>query len=149
MEQIAVVGCKMGECPQCTVPPKELGILDDYPLRNLENILAALAKYDSDPHDFVKACQEAGVKPIIHPFWEDLPYCNIHLSITVTVFYSLRYFSRLSARLGLGARVRRTRVKVRSASKRQAHQAHAPSGSGSLRTRGYEPFVSLSYLISM
>ena len=32
MEQIAVVGCKMGECPQCTVPSDELGVFANYSL---------------------------------------------------------------------------------------------------------------------
>ena len=89
MKQIAVAGIKLGECAQCTVPRDELGELDEYPLRSLEAILAALAKFDSDPDTFIQACREAGVKPIIHPFWEGLPYADICLSITPDILHQL------------------------------------------------------------
>lgn len=88
-EQATVVGCKGGECPQCDVPRDELGILGSYSLRDLEAILDAHAKYETDPAGFAKACRDAGVKPVIHPFWEDLPYCNIFLSIMPDILHQI------------------------------------------------------------
>lgn len=88
-EQTTVVGCKGGECPQCDAPRDELGILGSYSLRDLETILAAHAKYETDPAGFAKACREAGVKAIIHPFWEDLPYCNIFQSIMPDILHQI------------------------------------------------------------
>ena len=32
---------------------------------------------------------KAGVKPIIHPFWENLPYCDIHWCITPDILHQL------------------------------------------------------------
>ena len=89
MEQIMVVGCKMGDCPQCDQPFNKLGELTSYPLRNTPKILSALRVYDDDPAEFLKASREAGVKPIIHPFWENLPYCDIHLCITPDILHQL------------------------------------------------------------
>ena len=89
MEQIAVVGCKMGDCPQCDQPFKQLGDLVSYPQKDIVAISAALKVYDQDPAEFLKACREAKVKPIIHPFWENLPYCNIHLCITPDILHQL------------------------------------------------------------
>jgi hypothetical protein len=90
MENIAVVGCKMGECPRCQVPPASLGRSNpQYPLRNLNKTLDALAKFDQDPDTFAQACSEAGIKPIPHPYWEDLPYVNIFQSITPDILHQL------------------------------------------------------------
>lgn len=89
MEHIAIVGCKMGECTTCEVPPKNLGDTDKYPLRDLESVLDALHKIDEDPTQFLQACRAAKVKPIIHPFWENLPYCDIHLCITPDILHQL------------------------------------------------------------
>ena len=89
MEQIAVVGCKMGDCPQCDQPFNKLGELTPYPIKNMTTISAALRVYDEDPAEFLKACREARIKPIIHPFWENLPYCNIHLCITPDILHQL------------------------------------------------------------
>jgi hypothetical protein len=90
MEQILVVGCKMGECSECQVPPHELGIgVDKYKTRNLGTIRAALATYHTAPNRFTSACRDAGIKPIVHPFWEDLPHCNIFRCITPDILHQL------------------------------------------------------------
>ncbi|KIP01057.1 hypothetical protein PHLGIDRAFT_53274, partial [Phlebiopsis gigantea 11061_1 CR5-6] len=89
MDQIAIVGCKMGECPTCEVPSDCLGDNQKYGLRKLEEILEALHTIETDPAHFLRACRDAGVKPIIHPFWEDLPYCDIHLCITPDILHQL------------------------------------------------------------
>ncbi|KAG2114919.1 hypothetical protein BD769DRAFT_1629978 [Suillus cothurnatus] len=38
---------------------------------------------------FVHACSAAGIKPIIHPFWEDLPFANVFHAITPDVLHQL------------------------------------------------------------
>ncbi|GJF00687.1 hypothetical protein PsYK624_169850 [Phanerochaete sordida] len=88
-EQANVVGCKHGECPQCDASKLELGVLGSYSLRDLEAILDAHAKYETDPAGFAKACREAGVKAVIHPFWEHLPYCNIFQSIMPDILHQI------------------------------------------------------------
>ncbi|KAJ7795008.1 hypothetical protein B0H14DRAFT_3496465 [Mycena olivaceomarginata] len=82
-EQCLVTGIKSGECPTCVVPNEELGdfFKDMFEPRDLDAVLAALAKADGNATDFTRACAAAGVKPIYHPLWEDLPFVNIFLSI--------------------------------------------------------------------
>ncbi|KAJ7733721.1 hypothetical protein B0H14DRAFT_3117949 [Mycena olivaceomarginata] len=89
-EQCLAAGCKMGECPTCLASPDELGDLEAlYEPRDLTAVLDALAKSDGDATDFTRACIEAGIKPIHHPFWEDLPFVNIYLSITPDILHQL------------------------------------------------------------
>ncbi|KAJ6479726.1 hypothetical protein C8R45DRAFT_1054433 [Mycena sanguinolenta] len=87
-----VTAIKTGECPTCVVPRDELGEdpeETDFPLRDLENILAALDTLDQGPTVYTKACAEAGIKPVYRPFWEDLPYTNIFRSITPDILHQL------------------------------------------------------------
>lgn len=93
LEQIAMVCCKMGECPECQCPHDDMGNFDaKYDTRDLKNILAALELYDNPDYsitEFTRACENAGVKPIVHPFWEGLPYCNIFRCITPDILHQL------------------------------------------------------------
>ena len=89
-EQLLVTGIKNGECPKCEVPRDEIGDNNAmYPLRNLENILDALSQVDETPTIYSNACKHAGIKPIYHPFWEDLPYVHIFRSITPDILHQL------------------------------------------------------------
>ncbi|KAF8840735.1 hypothetical protein BDN67DRAFT_902984 [Paxillus ammoniavirescens] len=89
-EQILISGAKTGECPGCDIPRGSLGSPDEpCAFRHLKNILDALALVDEDPLQFTKACATAGVKPLFHPFWEDLPYCNIYRALTPDVLHQL------------------------------------------------------------
>jgi hypothetical protein len=54
-----------------------LGEDSDFPLRDLEAILTALESLDEGPTIYARACEEVGIKPVYHPFWEGLPYTNI------------------------------------------------------------------------
>ncbi|KAJ7940032.1 hypothetical protein B0H13DRAFT_2226250 [Mycena leptocephala] len=75
-EQCLVTAIKAFECPTCEVPRDELGEETNYPLRDLENILAALDTLDEGPTVYSQACADAGIKPIYRPVWEGLPYTN-------------------------------------------------------------------------
>ncbi|KAF7369562.1 hypothetical protein MVEN_00286300 [Mycena venus] len=89
-EQVLVTATKTGECPTCPVPRDELGSLEDlYEPRDLVAVLEALNKADGNATEFTRACVEAGIKPIYRPFWEDLPYVNIFLSVTSDVLHQL------------------------------------------------------------
>lgn len=88
-EQLLVTCLKNLECPGCPVPRDELGDGTVYPLRKLQEVLDALQCFDDGPTDFVRACKSAGIKPVVHPFWEDLPYVNIFCSITPDVLHQL------------------------------------------------------------
>ncbi|KAG2349243.1 hypothetical protein BDR05DRAFT_1028905 [Suillus weaverae] len=73
-EQLLVTGIKFGECPKCDIDVDEMD---------------ALAALDEGNLLFVCACSAAGIKPIVHPFWEDLPFTNIFRAITPDVLHQL------------------------------------------------------------
>ncbi|KAI1789741.1 hypothetical protein LXA43DRAFT_948029 [Ganoderma leucocontextum] len=90
-EQLLVTCCKNGTCPKCNVPSSELGDVSapDRPLRDLDKVLTALDEVGNTATAFSKACREAGIKPISHPFWTGLPYVNIFLSITPDILHQI------------------------------------------------------------
>jgi Plavaka transposase len=76
-EQVLTTAMFTGECPVCSMPRDHLGKYDcDNPvlLQELEHVLEVLDSFDEDPAGFLQACKAAGVKPIVKPFWKDLPY---------------------------------------------------------------------------
>ncbi|KAJ7709363.1 hypothetical protein B0H16DRAFT_1679153 [Mycena metata] len=88
-EQVLVTAVKTGECPTCEVPRDKLGDDAEFPLRDLENILAALDTLDDGPAIYAQACADAGIKPVFHPFWEGLPYTNIFQAISPDILHQL------------------------------------------------------------
>ena len=63
---------------------------DEYEYRDLGNILDALSAFDDpDAQIFVRACRDAGIKPVVHPFWENLPYANIYQSVAPDMLHQL------------------------------------------------------------
>ena len=88
-EQVLITGCKTGECPKCTITPEEVGTASEpsRPLRDLGKVPDALAALDRGPRAFTSACREAGIKPLFHPFWQDLPYTDIFLAITPDILH--------------------------------------------------------------
>ena len=50
----------------------------------------SLAKIKAGHRDgYATACADAGIKPIVQPFWENLPFADIYLSITPDVLHQL------------------------------------------------------------
>ncbi|OJT04957.1 hypothetical protein TRAPUB_4260, partial [Trametes pubescens] len=90
-EQLLVTCCKNGTCPKCAVSREDVGSSMDTnrPLRDLKKVLGALNTFDDGPTAFSRACREAGIKPVVNPFWKDLPYVNIFRSITPDILHQL------------------------------------------------------------
>ncbi|KAJ7489503.1 hypothetical protein FB451DRAFT_1337209 [Mycena latifolia] len=89
-EQALVAGIKVGDCPTCPIPRDKLGDFEEmYEPRDLTAVLEALAKSEGDTGEFTRACNDAGIKPIYRPFWDDLPFVNIFLFITPDVLHQL------------------------------------------------------------
>jgi hypothetical protein len=76
-------------CPKCPIPKDELGEDTSLPVRSLPPIFEALSAVDDGPTAYANACKEAGIKPVIHPFWENLPYVHIYRSITPDILHQL------------------------------------------------------------
>jgi hypothetical protein len=92
-EQILTTCTKTGECPVCPVSRDELGEYDTNDptpwLRDLDRILEALDSFDDNPGDFLQTCSNAGIKPVVNPFWKELPYVHIYRSITPDILHQL------------------------------------------------------------
>jgi len=76
-------------CPKCPISKDELGEDKALPVRALGPVLEALSAVNDGPGTYSNACKEAGIKPVIHPFWENLPYVHIFQSITPDVLHQL------------------------------------------------------------
>ncbi|KAF8871151.1 hypothetical protein BD779DRAFT_1680609 [Infundibulicybe gibba] len=89
-KQLLVTGIKSTSCPKCKVTKEDLGN-PTAPLENrdLEGVLRALMPVSGDPLEFTRACKHNGIKPVVHPFWEDLPYVNIYRSITSDILHQV------------------------------------------------------------
>jgi hypothetical protein len=88
-EQALVTCTYYGRCPKCLVHHEELGEYARSPPRDYDAALETYRLADGDVHVFNSACQEAGLKPVFHPFWEALPLVNIYLSITPDILHQL------------------------------------------------------------
>jgi hypothetical protein len=91
-EQVLTTATFTGECPICPTPHDRLGEYDHntpVALRELEQVLDVLDSFDEDPAGFLQACKTIGIKPIVEPFWKDLPYAHIFRSITPDVLHQL------------------------------------------------------------
>jgi len=89
-EQLLATGIKFGDCPKCDVV-KDDTESNTVPLhlQNIGEVLDALVALDQGNLAFVRACAAVGIKPLIHPFWEKLPFANIFQSITPDVLHQL------------------------------------------------------------
>lgn len=76
-------------CPRCPIAKNQLGENHCFPPRDLGPILEALHSLRDGPAAYAKACEAAGIKPVVKPFWENLPYVHIFRSITPDVLHQL------------------------------------------------------------
>ncbi|KAI0261454.1 hypothetical protein BC834DRAFT_972717 [Gloeopeniophorella convolvens] len=88
-EQVLVTGTYNGRCPKRMVPRDELERPTRYPPRTPDSVRDALLLADEDPSAFHAACGAAGIKPIYHPSWENLPFSDIFVSITPDILHQL------------------------------------------------------------
>lgn len=88
-EQLLVTCCKNMCCPKCTVASEDLEDNELSPLRDLGEILDALDTLDQGPTAYARNCDEAGIKGVVKPFWQYLPYVDIFRSITPDVLHQL------------------------------------------------------------
>jgi hypothetical protein len=87
-KQLLVTCCKNGECPTCKTAHDDLGLYQgEYNLCDIHKILRALDTLDKGPTAYARACHDAGIKPVVRPFWQDLPYSNIYQSITPDILH--------------------------------------------------------------
>jgi len=90
-EQVLVTCVKTGNCPKC---PAERDKLGDYSVsldqRDFISIRATLSKgVNGDVRNYNAACARAGIKPVYHPFWFQLPYVDIFQSISPDILHQL------------------------------------------------------------
>ncbi|THU96048.1 hypothetical protein K435DRAFT_665236 [Dendrothele bispora CBS 962.96] len=87
-EQVLVACAYYGDCASCECPKDELGV---YPCchsrRNFGAAVRAAKFLGTD--QWVESCHEENIKPIQHPFWEDLPYTDIFRSITPDILHQM------------------------------------------------------------
>ena len=89
-EQVLVTCVKTGECPTCPAPRDDLGNPEHTgPPRELPPILDALDTITEGPTRYNQACKDAGIKPVQHPFWKNLPFVNIFQSITPDILHQM------------------------------------------------------------
>jgi hypothetical protein len=86
-----LVACTYNQrCPKCMVPRDELkSNATTFPLRDFKAATSVFALSDGDPTTFHAACRSAGLKPTYHPFWQDLPFTDIFLSITPDILHQI------------------------------------------------------------
>ena len=63
--------------PRCPIAKDELGENYCFPAMDLGPILEALCTLHDGPVAYAKACEAAGIKPVVNPFWANLPYVRI------------------------------------------------------------------------
>ncbi|KAI0683028.1 hypothetical protein C8Q76DRAFT_772508 [Earliella scabrosa] len=90
-EQLLVTCCKTGTCPKCAIAREDVGATTDpkRPLRDLDKVLEALEKASGSATELSQACRDAGIKPIPRPFWLDLPFVNIFVSVTPDILHQV------------------------------------------------------------
>lgn len=93
-EQIMISCSKSGTCPKCRVPHKKLGDPAASEARTPSWTLSVIrdAKLTTATHDqFSTKCMAQDVDGSVYsPFWKDLPFLDIHLSLTSDVLHQLK-----------------------------------------------------------
>ena len=86
-EQCLVTCTYQGRCPKCLVPHDQLGESIDFPPRANADANDVYCLAEIDVQRFHRACREAGLKPVYHPFWQSLPFVDIFQSITPDILH--------------------------------------------------------------
>jgi Plavaka transposase len=88
-EQALVTCTYNGHCPKCTVSHDQLGEFQRYPTRVHSDALDIYHLADDNAYLFHRACREARLKPVYHPFWHTLPFADVYQSITPDILHQL------------------------------------------------------------
>jgi hypothetical protein len=88
-EQALVTCTYYGHCPKCKVPPGSLSEYKSFPSHFQSAVIDTYLLANGNTFTFHSGCQNAGLKPIYHPFWERLPLVDIFLSITPDILHQL------------------------------------------------------------
>ena len=88
-EQALVTCTYNGRCPKCLVRFDQLREFQSFPSRLQSDALKTYCLVDEEVATFHRACREAGLKPVFHPFWESLPSADIFQSITPDILHQL------------------------------------------------------------
>lgn len=92
-EQCLVTCTKGNMCPKCQRSAKDLHLSEPGLPRLPEwtiNIMDQARRTSKTRGQYFTATQEAGLSGgVYRPFWQDFPYCDIHLSITPDVLHQL------------------------------------------------------------
>jgi len=86
----ALVTCTFnGQCPKCLVPCGQLGEYNSFLLHIQSSMISTYHLADGDMRQFHQTCREAGVKPVVNPFWASLPLGDIFVSITLDILHQM------------------------------------------------------------
>lgn len=85
-EQCLIACCKENHCPKCLVPSKKRGDTVEYPLRDPKTTATVIE--DKIAGKKTPQFTHAGLKEV-HPFWANLPHCNIFECITPDILHQL------------------------------------------------------------
>jgi hypothetical protein len=88
-EQALVTCTYQGRCPKCKVSRDQLGEFGEFPPRARTDAIDLYRLADDDVYQFHRACREAGLKPVYHPFWQSLPFTDVFQSITPDILHQL------------------------------------------------------------
>ena len=88
-EQALVTCIYNGHCSKCKVPPGCLGEYETFPAHLQSTAIDTYLLADGNITIFHRACQNAGLKPVHHPFWETLLLADIFLSIMPDILHQL------------------------------------------------------------
>ncbi|KAL1707030.1 hypothetical protein EV121DRAFT_200195 [Schizophyllum commune] len=95
-EQVLCTCAKSGTCAQCGQSNATLGDFDRAQADGIRNayrklgpVLDVLSTYDQDPVRYAVRCKAIGLRPIVKPFWQGLPFAHPFRAITPDVLHQL------------------------------------------------------------
>ncbi|KZS87580.1 hypothetical protein SISNIDRAFT_470835 [Sistotremastrum niveocremeum HHB9708] len=93
-EQSLVTATLSSRCPKCKVPDKQRGSSTPFDPRDPEDTLRALHAFAAaeTPQEIEAASKQMdilGLRSVLKPFWEGLPFCNVHNIIAPDILHQL------------------------------------------------------------